>query len=120
MRGADLADVAFTRPRRRRHAGGRCSRARLDDLERESARACRPRSEARPRRRRSCRVGVPARRSFARAPHKGIAVRWPGGCAFVQPDSGGTPDLPTDARVRRSMQKSMANWMNAVGDAART
>ncbi len=46
---------------------------------------------------------------------KGIGVSWSGSCAFVQPDSGGTPDMPND-QLFAVVQKSLANWTNAVGD----
>ncbi len=45
---------------------------------------------------------------------KGVAVAWPGSCAFVTPDSTGTPDLPNDTTFSVIM-KSMSNWTNAVG-----
>jgi hypothetical protein len=43
----------------------------------------------------------------------GVPSYWPGGCVFVQPDSGGTPDLPSD-QVFSIVQKSMQNWQNAA------
>ena len=46
---------------------------------------------------------------------KGVPVAWSGSCAFVQPDSAGTPDLPND-QLFQVVQKSLANWTNAVGD----
>jgi hypothetical protein len=45
---------------------------------------------------------------------KGVPVYWSGSCAFVQPDSAGTPDLPSD-QVFATIQKSMQNWTDAVG-----
>jgi hypothetical protein len=48
---------------------------------------------------------------------KGVAVAWPGSCTYVTPDSGGTPDMPDDMLFPVIM-KSVANWQNAVGDAA--
>ncbi len=48
---------------------------------------------------------------------KGIAVSWPGSCAYVTPDSGGTPDMTNDV-LYPVIMKSMANWTNAVGDQA--
>jgi hypothetical protein len=48
---------------------------------------------------------------------KGIAVSWPGSCAYVTPDSAGTPDMTNDVMFPVIM-KSMANWQNAVGDQA--
>jgi hypothetical protein len=45
---------------------------------------------------------------------KGIPIAWPGSCAFVTPDSAGTPDLPNDTTFAVIM-KAMANWQNAVG-----
>jgi hypothetical protein len=48
---------------------------------------------------------------------KGVAVSWSGSCAFVTPDSAGTPDLPDDTTFATIM-KSMSNWTNAVGDQA--
>ena len=48
---------------------------------------------------------------------KGVAVAWPGSCAFVTPDSTGTPDMPSD-QVFATIQKSLANWTNAVADQA--
>jgi hypothetical protein len=41
----------------------------------------------------------------------GVPAYWPGGCVFIQPDSGGTPDLPL-ADVTRIVSKSVANWMD--------
>ena len=46
---------------------------------------------------------------------KGVPVSWSTSCAFVTPDSAGTPDLPNDTTFSVIM-KSMANWQNAVGD----
>ncbi len=48
---------------------------------------------------------------------KGVAVFWPGSCAFVQPDSAGTPDLPSD-QVFATIQQSMDHWKTAVGGQA--
>jgi hypothetical protein len=48
---------------------------------------------------------------------KGIGVFWPSTCVYVQPDSAGTADMPAD-QVFATIQKSMDNWKNAVGDAA--
>jgi len=48
---------------------------------------------------------------------KGVPVYWSGSCAFVQPDSAGTPDLPSD-QVFATIQKSMQNWTDAVGNQA--
>jgi hypothetical protein len=48
---------------------------------------------------------------------KGIPVSWSGSCAYVQPDSAGTPDMTNDT-LFMVIQKSMANWQNAVGDQA--
>ena len=48
---------------------------------------------------------------------KGVPVSWSTSCAFVTPDSAGTPDLPNDMTFAVIM-KSMANWTNAVGDQA--
>jgi hypothetical protein len=48
---------------------------------------------------------------------KGLPVAWSASCAYVTPDSTGTPDLPSD-QVFAVVQKSMANWSNAVGDQA--
>lgn len=48
---------------------------------------------------------------------KGIAVAWSGSCAYITPDAAGSPDLPSD-QVFAIVQKSMANWTNAVGGAA--
>jgi len=48
---------------------------------------------------------------------KGVAVAWPGSCAYVTPDSAGTPDMTNDALFPVIM-KSLANWQNAVGDQA--
>jgi len=48
---------------------------------------------------------------------KGVPVAWSGSCAFVTPDSAGTPDLDS-ATLFSIIQKSMANWTNAVGDQA--
>jgi hypothetical protein len=48
---------------------------------------------------------------------KGVPVSWSGTCAFVTPDSGGTPDLD-NATTFSVIQKSMSNWTNAVGDQA--
>lgn len=48
----------------------------------------------------------------SRTPH-GTATSWRSSCAIVQPDSGGTPDLPDDvtfATIRASMQA----WQDAV------
>jgi hypothetical protein len=42
----------------------------------------------------------------------GIAVAWPGSCVFIQPDSAGTADLPSEM-VFATVQKSLANWMTA-------
>jgi hypothetical protein len=42
----------------------------------------------------------------------GVAVFWPGSCVFMQPDSAGTPDLPSDM-VFATVQKSLSNWMTA-------
>jgi len=43
----------------------------------------------------------------------GTPIHWPGACAFVQPDSAATPDLPSD-QVFSIIQKSMANWSGAA------
>jgi len=48
---------------------------------------------------------------------KGIPVAWSGSCAYVTPDSAGTPDLPSD-QLFAVVQQSMANWTNAVGGQA--
>jgi hypothetical protein len=48
---------------------------------------------------------------------KGVAVSWPGSCAYVTPDSAGTPDMTNDV-LFPVLMKSMANWQNAVGDQA--
>jgi hypothetical protein len=48
---------------------------------------------------------------------KGVAVSWSTSCAFVTPDSAGTPDLPNDTTFSVIM-KSLTNWTNAVGDQA--
>jgi hypothetical protein len=48
---------------------------------------------------------------------KGVGVHWPGSCAFVTPDSAGSPDLPND-QFFATVQKSIANWQDAVGGAA--
>jgi len=48
---------------------------------------------------------------------KGVPVSWSGSCAFVTPDSGGTPDLDSDT-VFSVIKQSMLNWTNAVGDQA--
>lgn len=48
---------------------------------------------------------------------KGTAVAWPGSCVFIQPDSGGTPDL-SDEQLFQTVQRSIANWQNrTTGDA---
>jgi hypothetical protein len=43
----------------------------------------------------------------------GVAVAWPGGCVFVQPDAGGTPDLPAQM-VFATVQKALSNWVTAT------
>jgi MYXO-CTERM domain-containing protein len=48
---------------------------------------------------------------------KGIPVAWASGCAYVTPDSAATPDMPAD-QVFAVIQKSIANWQNAVGSQA--
>jgi hypothetical protein len=48
---------------------------------------------------------------------KGVGVAWSGSCAFVQPDSAGTPDMPND-QLFDVVQKSLANWTNSIGDQA--
>ncbi|MDB4965535.1 MAG: peptidase and matrixin and adamalysin [Myxococcales bacterium] len=48
---------------------------------------------------------------------KGVAVHWSGGCAFIQPDLSGSPDLPAD-QLFAIVQKSIANWQDAVGGGA--
>lgn len=40
-------------------------------------------------------------------------VYWTGGCVFIQPDSGGSPDLSADV-VFSVVQKSMDNWMSVT------
>jgi hypothetical protein len=58
---------------------------------------------------------VPSASAYVRSrTAKGIPVAWSSSCAYVQPDSAGTPDLPSDV-VFMVIQKSMANWTNAVG-----
>jgi MYXO-CTERM domain-containing protein len=47
----------------------------------------------------------------------GIGVHWTSGCAFVTPDSAGTPDMPAD-QVFATVQKSIANWQAALGSSA--
>ena len=47
----------------------------------------------------------------------GLPTHWSGSCVFIQPDSGGTADLPSDV-VFATVQKSLANWQNAVGASA--
>jgi MYXO-CTERM domain-containing protein len=47
----------------------------------------------------------------------GIGVHWTSGCAFVTPDSAGTPDMPSD-QVFATVQKSIANWQSALNGAA--
>lgn len=47
----------------------------------------------------------------------GVGVHWTSGCAFVTPDSAGTPDIPSD-QVFATVQKSIANWTSAVGSQA--
>jgi hypothetical protein len=42
----------------------------------------------------------------------GIPVAWPGSCVFVTPDSGGTPDLPSEM-VFATAKKALQNWMSA-------
>jgi hypothetical protein len=41
---------------------------------------------------------------------RGVPVAWPGSCVFIQPDSAGSPDLPSDV-VFATIQKSMQNWL---------
>lgn len=45
----------------------------------------------------------------------GVPTHWPGGCAFIQPDSAGSPDLPKD-EVFSIIQKTLRNWMTACVD----
>jgi hypothetical protein len=65
-------------------------------------------------------VGVAASAAWgyvrSRTP-KGIGVTWSGTCVFMQPDSTGSPDLPL-SDIIAALQKSMANWQNAVGNQA--
>jgi len=60
-------------------------------------------------------VAVPASAFVRSRTAKGVAVSWSGSCAYVTPDSGGTPDMPNDVLFSVIM-KSLANWTNAVGD----
>jgi hypothetical protein len=62
-------------------------------------------------------ASLPASAYVRSRTEKGIAVSWPGSCAYVTPDSAGTPDMPAD-QVFSVIQKSMTNWTNAVGDQA--
>ena len=48
---------------------------------------------------------------------KGVGVYWTGSCAFVQPDSAGSQDMPPD-QLFATVQKSLGNWQNAVGGQA--
>jgi MYXO-CTERM domain-containing protein len=47
----------------------------------------------------------------------GVGVHWTSGCAFVTPDSAGTPDLPAD-QVFATVQKAVSNWQTALGSQA--
>ncbi|HEY7958142.1 MAG TPA: hypothetical protein VII38_22730 [Polyangia bacterium] len=67
----------------------------------------------------ACAVSVGARASAyvrTRSSHgtPGIPSYWPGGCVFIQPDSAGTPDLPSD-QTFAIIQKCLQNWMSADG-----
>ena len=59
-------------------------------------------------------VAAPASAYVRSRTEHGIAVSWPGSCVYVQPDATGTPDLPSD-QLFSLVQKSLANWSNAVG-----
>ncbi len=48
---------------------------------------------------------------------KGIPVAWPGSCAQITPDSGGTPDLPNDTTFSVIMQ-SIGHWQTAYAGQA--
>jgi hypothetical protein len=62
-------------------------------------------------------LSLPASAYVRSRTEKGIAVSWSGSCAYVTPDSAGTPDLPAD-QVFAVVQKSLTNWTNAIGDQA--
>jgi hypothetical protein len=50
----------------------------------------------------------------SRTAHGGTPTYWPSSCAYLQPDSGGTPDLSLDT-LAMVVQKSLANWQNTIG-----
>jgi hypothetical protein len=47
----------------------------------------------------------------------GTPVYWPGGCVFVQPDSGGTPDLDSTT-VFDTIMQSIGAWQSVTADCA--
>ncbi|MCU1277915.1 MAG: peptidase and matrixin and adamalysin [bacterium] len=62
-------------------------------------------------------LAAPASAFVRSRTEKGTAVAWSGSCAYVQPDSAGTPDMPAD-QFFSVVQKSLTNWTNAIGDQA--
>jgi hypothetical protein len=62
-------------------------------------------------------LSLPASAYVRSRTEKGVAVSWSGSCAYVTPDSSGTPDMPAD-QMFAIVQKSLTNWTSAIGDQA--
>jgi hypothetical protein len=59
---------------------------------------------------------APAAHAYVRSRtsgNPGVPIHWPGTCVFVQPDSAGTPDIPSD-QTFPIIQKSLMNWSGAA------